>query len=116
MWIKEFIKIFGWFPQTELLSRTPHTHAMRIAVARTIGALLLGVLRMGTVAGNHAQLIMERTFTIETSTCEGLACRKQLVGGAEAHGLSAHSMCTNRVQYVHDINAAGETQKQLRIL
>lgn len=75
--------------------------------AGTGAFLLAATLRLGVVAGN-SQLVLETSYMMESTTCEGLGCRKQIVGGAEAYGLGAHSMCTNRAQYVDNISSAGE--------
>lgn len=73
--------------------------------------LLLGVaLQMGVAEGN-SQLILEQSFRMETATCEGVSCRRQLIGGAEAYGLGAHTMCTSRTQYVNDTSGTGKIGK-----
>lgn len=59
--------------------------------------LALGQLS-GVAATNH-QLVHEETFSMATSTCEGVSCRHQIVGSNETFGLAAHATCSKGVHY-----------------
>lgn len=79
-----------------------------ISMGAGVGALLLAAaLRVVIVEGN-SQVVLETSYMMESTSCEGVACRRQIVGAAEAHGLGAHTMCTSRAQYVDNIISTGK--------
>lgn len=69
---------------------------------RKAEALLVGVIlalgRLGLVCGSSSQLVMNERFIMETASCEGLSCRKQIIGANETLGLGAYE-CSKGVTY-----------------
>ncbi|CAM9594067.1 unnamed protein product, partial [Hapterophycus canaliculatus] len=47
----------------------------------------------------HSQLVMEQTFFMETSACDGMSCRKEIIGANETLGVGAVATCSKRTTY-----------------
>ena len=62
---------------------------------------VLGALALSWVnsSSGKLQLVMEENFFMATSACEGLSCRKQIVGANETFGLAAHQACSKGETY-----------------
>lgn len=50
-------------------------------------------------ASGHSQLVMEETFFMETSTCDGMSCRKEIIGANETLGVGALVTCSQSTTY-----------------
>lgn len=57
--------------------------------------------KVGLVSG-HSQLVMEQTFYMETSSCEGVSCRKEIIGANETLGVGAVEECSHNTTYWHE--------------
>ncbi|CAM9620083.1 unnamed protein product, partial [Ectocarpus sp. 4 AP-2014] len=57
--------------------------------------------KVGLVSG-HSQLVMEQTFYMETSSCEGVSCRKEIIGANETLGVGAIEDCSHNTTYWHE--------------
>ena len=68
-------------------------------------ALALGWL--SRVSG-HSQLVMEQSFHMDTTTCEGASCRKEIIGANEALGVGSVVDCSARKTYWHGTLENGE--------
>lgn len=75
-------------------SRLPMRDVCR--ALQVVGVLALSVVN--PVRGK-SQLVMEKTFFQATSICEGLSCRKQIVGANEAFGIAGYRDCTKGETY-----------------
>ncbi|CAN0250419.1 unnamed protein product, partial [Pylaiella littoralis] len=53
---------------------------------------------VGLVRG-HSHLVMEKTFSMATTSCEDLSCRKEIYGANETMGVGAASHCSQRITY-----------------
>lgn len=49
----------------------------------------------------HSQLVMEETFHMDTTTCEGASCRREIIGANETLGVGAVIDCAPRMTYWH---------------
>lgn len=64
------------------------------------GATLALVVGSGPgLVDARAQLVMEQTFVMETETCVGVSCRKQIIGANETFGVGADGACTKGNHY-----------------
>lgn len=72
---------------------------MRRASASLVGA----ALALGWVSrvSGHSQLVMDETFLMDTTTCEGTSCRKEIIGSNEALGVGSVLDCSARKTYWH---------------
>ena len=59
-------------------------------------------------ANGYSQLVMEETFLMDTMTCEGASCRRELIGANEALGVGAVMDCSPRKTYWHGSQDTGE--------
>ncbi|CAM9213073.1 unnamed protein product, partial [Scytosiphon promiscuus] len=50
-------------------------------------------------ASGHSQVVMEETFSMETSACDGMSCRKEIIGANEALGVGAVAACSQSTNY-----------------
>ena len=72
---------------------------VRGASASLVGAAVaLGWV--GHVSG-HSQLVMEQSFHMDTTTCVGASCRKEIIGANEALGVGSVDDCSARKIYWH---------------
>lgn len=70
----------------------------KTGVAALVGTMLV-LGQLAGVAGTKHQLVHQETFSMATSTCEGVSCRHQIVGANETFGLAAHATCSKGVHY-----------------
>lgn len=72
----------------------------------SLGAVVV-LSNVGLVSG-HSQLVMEQTFYMETSACEGVSCRKEIIGANETLGVGAVDDCSHNTTYWHEDLDQGE--------
>lgn len=64
-----------------------------------VGAAL--ALGWASRVSGHSQLVMEQTFHMDTTTCEGASCRREIIGANETLGVGAVIDCSPRKTYWH---------------
>lgn len=60
-------------------------------------------------ASGHSQLVMEQTFFMETSACDGMSCRKEIIGANETLGVGAVPTCSQATTYWNGTLDHGES-------
>lgn len=65
--------------------------------------MVFAALALGWVScvRGRSQLVMEQTFHMDTTTCEGASCRKEIIGANETLGVGSVFDCSGRKTYWH---------------
>lgn len=66
-------------------------------------SLVGAALALGWVSrvSGYSQLVMEQSFHMDTTTCDGASCRKEIIGANEALGVGSVEDCSPRKIYWH---------------
>ncbi len=74
------------------------------------GAAVVVVLVLAWAGGvsGYSQLVMEQTFQMDTMTCEGVSCRREIIGANETLGVGAVMDCSPKKTYWHGGLGTGE--------
>lgn len=72
-----------------------------------VAALALGWISHVSGHSGYSQLVMEEEFQMDTTTCEGFSCRREIIGANETLGVGAVIDCSARNTYWHGTLADG---------